>query len=141
MNKIPTHLEHKPIIAVDNYDKIDSKYAGHTDAQSLSIGKAQYDQNEISLKVWRYVNKKWSRQSEELPIHRNIDLSILFLASLLTDTDAKYSQSSLREEIVNEPNVHLITDYYDNHKEKLKPRLEELKSLLDRFLAKLYKSY
>lgn len=136
MRKIPLHLKHQPIIAVDNYDKIDSKYADHTDAKSLSIGQAQYDQDEISLKVWRYVSDKWSRQSEELPIHRNIDLSILFLASLLTDTDAKYSQSSLREEIVNEPNVNLITDYYDNHKEKLRPRLEELKKLLDKFLAK-----
>lgn len=136
MEKIPRHLKHQPIIAVDNYDKIDSKYADLTDAKSLSIGQAQYDQDEISLKVWRYVNDKWSRQSEELPIHRNIDLSILFLASLMTDTDAKYSQSSLREEIVNEPSVHLITDYYDNHKEKLRPRLEELKSLLDRFLVK-----
>lgn len=94
MIKIPTHLKHKPIIAVDNYDKIDSKYAGKADARSLSIGTAQYDHSEISLKVWRNVNDKWSRQSEELPIHRNIDLSILFIASLLTDINSNYSHSS-----------------------------------------------
>jgi hypothetical protein len=27
--------------------------------------------------VWRYTGEKWSRQSEELPIHRVIDLTIL----------------------------------------------------------------
>ncbi|MCL7987089.1 DUF6530 family protein [Sphingobacterium sp. lm-10] len=136
MTKIPTHLKHKPIIAVDNYDKIDSKYAGQTDAKYLSIGEAQYNVKEISLKVFRNVNNKWSRQSEELPIHRNIDLNILFLASLLTDINANYSQSSLREEIIESSKIHLIKNYYDNHKEKLYPRLEELKSLLDKFLAK-----
>lgn len=25
--KVPTHLEHKPIIAVNEYDKIDAQYA------------------------------------------------------------------------------------------------------------------
>lgn len=135
MNKIPLHLSHKPIIAVDNYDKIDSIYAGNTDAQSLSIGQAQYDSDEISLKVWRIVNDRWSRQSEELPIHRNLDLSILFVASLLTDLDSNYSQSSLREEIIESGRVKEIRDYYTRNEAKLKPRLEELKNIIDRFLT------
>lgn len=136
MSKIPTHLKHKPIIAVDHYDKIDSIYAGETDAQSLSIGLAQYDDEEISLKVWRYIGDRWSRQSEELPIHRNLDLSILFLASLLTDKDSNYSQSSLREEIIEADKVELIKDYYKANESKLKPRLEELKTILEKFLKK-----
>jgi hypothetical protein len=32
---------------------------------------------EISAKVWRYTGEKWSRQSEELPLHRILDLAIL----------------------------------------------------------------
>ena len=33
---------------------------------------------DISAKVWRYTGEeKWSRQSEELPLHRVLDLAIL----------------------------------------------------------------
>lgn len=31
----------------------------------------------ISAKVWRYTGERWSRQSEELPLHRVLDLAIL----------------------------------------------------------------
>ena len=34
---------------------------------------------DISAKVWRYTGEKWSRQSEELPLHRVIDLAILIV--------------------------------------------------------------
>ena len=46
---IPTHLSHKPIIGVDNYDKIDSIYAGKTDVEALSIGNAQDDFYRLKL--------------------------------------------------------------------------------------------
>lgn len=131
---VPKHLSHKPIIAVNDYDKIDALYANKTDARALSIGQAQYD-DEISLKVFRIVGGKWSRQSEELPIHRNLDLSILFLASLMTDINSNYSQSSLREEIIDTNRVSEIIDYYKLHERKLKPRLVELKQILDKFLT------
>ena len=32
---------------------------------------------DISAKVWRHTGEKWSRQSEELPLHRVLDLAIL----------------------------------------------------------------
>lgn len=131
---IPTHLGHKPIIAVDNYDEIDSIYAGNTDAKALSIGTAQYDAGEISLKVFRHTNSKWSRQSEELPIHRNLDLSILFVASLLTDVTSNYPRSSLREKIIQPQKVQDIKTFYNIHESKLRPRLEELKSILNELL-------
>lgn len=88
----PKHLSHHPIISVNDYDKIDALYANSTDVKALSIGIAQYDVSEISLKVWRHTDKKWSRQSEELPIHRNLDLSILFLAALSTGCVSTLSQ-------------------------------------------------
>ena len=134
--KIPTHLKHKPIIVVNDYEKIDSIYANHSDVKALSIGEAQYDNNQISLKVWRHTGKKWSRQNEEIPIHRNIDLTILLLGSLLTDISAKYPATSLREEIINETKVLDIQNYYKKNENSFKPRLEALKSVLDKFLSK-----
>ena len=50
----PKHLKHKPIISVNDYDKIDAQYRKNTDVRALSIGKAQYDEDEISLKVCRF---------------------------------------------------------------------------------------
>ncbi|WP_249650981.1 DUF6530 family protein, partial [Lysinibacillus sp. D4A3_S15] len=32
---------------------------------------------DTSAKVWRHTGGKWSRQSEELPLHRVLDLAIL----------------------------------------------------------------
>lgn len=130
----PKDLSHKPIISVNDYDKIDAFNVNCTDVKALSIGKAQYDVNQISLKVWRLSDKKWSRQSEELPIHRNLDLSILFLAALLTDVSANYPKSNLREKIDNPSEVQKIKDYYENNKQFLEPRLKELKRLLNEML-------
>jgi hypothetical protein len=134
--KAPTHLKHKPIINVNDYEKIDSIYANNSDVKALSIGEAQYDNKQISLKIWRHTGKKWSRQNEEIPIHRNLDLSILLLGSLLTDVSSKYPSTSLREEIINENKVIKIKNYYKTNENSLRPRLEELKSVLDKFLSK-----
>jgi hypothetical protein len=130
----PKHLSHQPIISVNDYDKIDALYTNKTDAKALSIGKAQYDNSQISLKVWRRTINKWSRQSEELPIHRNLDLSILFLAALFTDVTANYPQSNLREKIDVPKDVQKIKDYYNNNKNFIEPRLKELKRLLNEIL-------
>lgn len=130
----PKHLSHNPIISVNNYDKIDAQYRLNTDVRALSIGTAQYDEEEISLKVWRHTGEKWSRQSEELPLHRNIDLNILLLGALMTDVNSGYPRTNLREEIDNKGKVKEIKDYYDSHKSFLKPRLEELRDKLDEFL-------
>lgn len=78
--KIPTHLKHKPVIVTENYANIDGRTAYKTDAQGLSLGLAQWNDRgkvDISAKVWRHTGGKWSRQSEELPIHRVLDLAIL----------------------------------------------------------------
>lgn len=78
--KIPTTLKHKPVIVSENYENIDGRNAYSSDAKGLSLGLAQWNERgkvDISAKVWRYTGEKWSRQSEELPIHRVIDLAIL----------------------------------------------------------------
>ncbi|MHB1314825.1 MAG: DUF6530 family protein [Christensenellales bacterium] len=80
--KIPTTLKHKPVIVVENYENVDGRYAYHSDAKGLSLGLAQWNDRgkvDISAKVWRYTSEKWSRQSEELPLHRVLDLAILVI--------------------------------------------------------------
>ena len=78
--KIPTTLKHKPVIVAEDYEQIDGRAAYDTDAKGLSLGLAQWNDRGkvgISAKVWRYTGEKWSRQSEELPLHRVLDLAIL----------------------------------------------------------------
>jgi hypothetical protein len=89
--KIPTNLKHKPVIAVENYENVDGKYAYRSDAKGLSVGLAQWNDRgriDISAKVWRHTGGKWSRQSEELPLHRVIDLAILICRAKLYFQDA-----------------------------------------------------
>lgn len=75
MKNLPMNLEHKPIYAC-KYDDYDAKF--------LSIGEAQYDNDCASVKILRYDedNKKWSRQSEELPIRRLFDATAFSLSIL-----------------------------------------------------------
>ncbi|NLM21930.1 MAG: hypothetical protein GX207_09330 [Peptococcaceae bacterium] len=78
--KIPTTLKHKPVIVCENYENVDGRQAYNSDAKGLSLGLAQWNDRgrvDISAKVWRYTGEKWSRQSEELPLHRVLDLAIL----------------------------------------------------------------
>lgn len=78
--KIPTTLKHKPVIVADNYENVDGRMAYRSDAKGLTLGLAQWNDRgkvDISAKVWRYTGEKWSRQSEELPFHRVLDLAIL----------------------------------------------------------------
>jgi hypothetical protein len=82
--KIPTGLKHKPVIISEDYDLIDGRNQGDTDAKGLSLGLAQWNERgslEISAKIWRHTGEKWSRQSEEMPLHRVLDLAILICKS------------------------------------------------------------
>ena len=84
--KIPTALKHKPVIVSENYENVDGRYAYNSDAKGLSLGLAQWNDRgkvDISAKVWRYTGQKWSRQSEELPLHRVLDLAILVCRAAL----------------------------------------------------------
>lgn len=87
--KIPTHLKHIPLINLENYDEIDGPHAKKSDAKGLSVGIAQWNgagEAEISAKVWRHTGDekegKWSRQSEELPVHRVFDLATLVCSAM-----------------------------------------------------------
>ena len=80
--EIPTTLKHKPVIITDDYDHIDGRYAYDTDVKGLSLGLAQWNDRgnvEISAKIWRHSGNRWSRQSEEIPLHRVLDLAIFII--------------------------------------------------------------
>lgn len=135
--KVPTHLKHEPVFGIEEYNKIDGIYAGRgSDAPCLSIGLAQWNQRgsqDISAKVWRnsgaeandYQNGSWSRMSEELPIHRNIDLTI-FICEVMDIL--KNQQSSGSVTIQNHPaEIRKITEnqYVDEDIVLLKEKLFE----------------
>ena len=130
--KVPEHLGHKPIIGVDNYDRIDGKYANNTDAKALSIGKSQWNTEDISAKVWRHKGEKWTRQSEELPIHRVLDLAILILSSYIREDENGRSKTTLNEVVINHEEISTLQKYLNDNKEYLEPRILELKNLLEK---------
>ena len=97
--KIPTTLKHKPVIVSEEYDKIDGRQEG-SDAKGLSVGLAQWNDRgkvDVSAKIWRYTGEKWSRQSEEMPLHRALDLAIFISRTLLYFREA-YRHPKLYDE-------------------------------------------
>ncbi|MGV3347058.1 DUF6530 family protein [Enterobacteriaceae bacterium LUAb1] len=136
MMKIPTHLKHKPILEVPNYDKIDGPYADDTDAMGLSIGIAQWNTagwTELSAKVWRNPGDKWSRQSEELPLHRVIDLASLICIAM------DYCRNNNNLTSTDDFPVHRSTDNPDlkHHIELMKKEIKENMDFLDNSLKRL----
>ena len=135
--------KHKPIVSVDDYDQIDGQYANDTDAMALSLGWAQYnkpelphDQKELSLKVWRKGDGGWSRMSEELPIHRNLDLSKLFLEALIEgckQEDGFVSENQKLHLHENNGDYEDIIKYYKENQAFLAPRLNDLRRLLEKW--------
>ena len=80
---------------------MDGRAAYQSDAQGLSVGLAQWNDRgrvDISAKVWRHTGEKWSRQSEELPLHRVLDLAILICRTV------GYFREAYRYEKLYDPN-------------------------------------
>ncbi|MBO4587373.1 MAG: hypothetical protein J5711_00525 [Bacteroidales bacterium] len=78
MEDIRTDLSHKPIVYLD-YEKRDE--AG--DAKILSVGRATWNNDCLGVKVWRKTDDGlWSRQSEDVPLWRVLDMAILLVATL-----------------------------------------------------------
>ena len=80
---LPSHLDHKPVFALP-YEAFDGDRPDGTDVKFLSVGMAQWDPYEVSIKTMRYTGEKWTRQAEELPLNRPIDMT-LFLAKVIFD--------------------------------------------------------
>jgi hypothetical protein len=102
--KIPTALKHKPVIVSEDYDQIDGRYKD-SDAKGLSVGLAQWNDRgkiDVSAKIWRYTGEKWSRQSEEMPLHRVLDLTML-----ICKTKAYLQEAYKYPKLYNENNTKI----------------------------------
>lgn len=101
---IPGTLKHKPVVCLNGYGPADGKYADHSDVEGLSLGLAQWSdrgQVDISAKVWRHTGERWSRQSEELPLHRTLDLALVIVKSLEKVSKVKEPpRFVLREDVI-----------------------------------------
>lgn len=96
--QIPTQLKHKPVIVCENYENVDGRFAYQSDSKGLSLGLAQWNDRgrvDSSAKVWRYTGEKWSRQSEELPLWRVLDLAILVARSMQYFQEESYRHKKL----------------------------------------------
>lgn len=135
----PLHLKHRPSFMIP-YEPFDGQYIGATDAKYLSLGAAQYrgpdDPDAVSAKTWRYVDGKWSRMSEEVPLHRIVDLCA-FLAQCLFDASAQDTvifpagtfegQANSMEARLIEP---LPEAYHGEQRDRLAARLTVLRDVL-----------
>lgn len=136
---IPKHLSHKPIVAVDNYNNLDGHYIStDTDVESLSVGYAQFDNtnpDELTAKVFRYDSQhhRWCRQSEELPLHRCVDLCNLIVQSIMLAKGIKYKTSGIKISPLQKDsnNLPIIERYYNNKSNHMQEKLDELKKLLN----------
>jgi hypothetical protein len=151
---IPAALKHKPVIVSENYDKIDGRIQ-NSDAKGLSLGLAQWNDRgkvDISAKIWRYTGEKWSRQSEEMPLHRVIDLAILICRSkqyfmesykntkLYDENNTKIDRIALqggaldiavcKDNPLIEQDIQLFRDVLTADDELLSERLHRLSALL-----------
>lgn len=79
--EFPDHIAHKPVYVVPYFEH-EPESAHDTDAQFITVGWSQWNADEPSAKVVRHSGQRWSRQSEELPLSRLIDLTILTAMAL-----------------------------------------------------------
>ena len=119
--KAPWWLSHKPIITVD-YEENDAQ-AG--DAKYLSLGHAAWNAEDYSAKIWRWAaeGERWSRQSEEMPLWRVLDLATLIIATI------NNKESNLNEFIQTPESLEGLKDYLNENMELFAPRLKELSRL------------
>ncbi len=119
---IPTNLKHSPIVAV-HYLNTD-KTLGYGDTHYLSIGSAQWDSDDFSAKILRYSGSRWSRQSEEIPLLRLLDLVILEIAVI------KGKTCSLNPIMIDMSKHSDLINYIVSHQDQINKRLNEIKKLL-----------
>ena len=108
-----------------DYQSIDED-AGYGDAYFMDIGQSTWNKEDYSAKIWRWANKGkcWSRQGEELPLSRVLDLAILVIAAVNGET------SMLGEYFQNEDQKESLNKHIGDNMQILKPKLDELKKIL-----------
>lgn len=131
---VPNDKNHKPIVVAENVDILDGLYSKKTDLVGYSIGIPKFNNKEISAKVWRHTGERWSRQGEELPIHRVLDLAQLYLGSLLREKSSNFPATVFKEEIRDMELFDKIKNHYADNKVELSSRIQKIKELIDLIL-------
>ena len=87
----PTRLQHKSfyMLKYGYYDGKYSKNGKESDCKYLSFGLSQWNPYDMSIKILRHTGEKWSRLSEEIPVHRFIDATILSAKIIFSDDQLK----------------------------------------------------
>jgi hypothetical protein len=133
---LPMDLQHQPLRAVP-YVAHDGKWAGDTDAQYLSVGRAQWGAEDLSAKVFRHVDAGWSRQSEELPVSRAIDLVMFSALALFGGGDDMPSDTfenqpyPLKMQPSPPHSQESIEDEYAEDIDRARARLRKLREVLN----------
>lgn len=141
----PTNLTHKPIYAINDYDKIDGYYKNKTDVHAISIGKAQWSADKIipSVKVWRKNNGRWSRQSEETTLTRALDMAMLVVRVLdkyynskdFTAINSVYGKLEIERMKVDDLSiVKEFNDFLDENKDDIEEHIKLLHNALTSYL-------
>ncbi len=127
---MPTWLSHKPIIAC-NYRMLNPD--DYEDAQYISIGRAQYDPNDASVKIFRHSGNRWSRQSEEVPIQRlGYMLEMLLAAMLQCQRSGEESfRSELLEEIIAPEDLDFLREQIRTNRHSICDSLNRIKALIE----------
>lgn len=131
-NNIPYWLQHKPIYAC-NYTKL----APTSDLKYISVGRAQWD-NKCSASVksfrWNESKKRWSRMSEEIPIDRLPEMTMMLLSSIAAVQASRAGKpikhTYLQESFATEE-ANFLDDQFHKNADSLRISLSEMKRLLD----------
>jgi hypothetical protein len=139
--ELPKHLQHKPIYAMP-YESLES--SRKSDVEFISVGFAQWENNtsDLSLKLLRRTESRWSRQAEELPLNRVIDAAIFLSKVLLDEVDGRvefekgtFNNQTSGLRLVKEDVSKMQSDVYDRKKKAalmtLSRRLDCLYKTLD----------
>lgn len=103
--KSPTQLHHKPVIGSDRYEQVDGAWAGNKANKRLTLGvlrDTETGRGEISAKLWSHLDEGAEESSDEMLLHRVLDLSILICQSL------EYFQEAYRYEHLYDPEQPVI---------------------------------
>ena len=141
---IPIHLNHKPVMGC-NYGGITNRISEKSsdvsdksdteDARYISIGHAQYNQEEASVKMMRHTGKQWSPQSEEVPIQRLPYMMIILLAAICKTQNPNEDcpcSDYIQEQIVSPQDMDFLRREIKAWGNYLKDGIEGIKELLSR---------
>lgn len=135
LDGLPLHLNHKPILACD-YQEINDAlgHCDYDDPKFISIGHAQWNPDELSVKMLRRGDSgRWSRQSEEVPVQRLPYMMEMLLAAIYRIQHSNEDKLNLMgESIVSPQDLDLLKEQMHAWAGLLKPGLSRVKDLMSR---------